>query len=118
MGGGNISDRRNHPRGLTGLQDAVAGLSTEPGLAVLRVVGLGDEGEVTGDLPVVGDHKALPLELPELDILKFKLTRDNGREEQENKRAWKRRNLVRDHPRDIPRHTDTGFREIRRRKNE
>lgn len=76
----NVSDRREHLRRLTGLQEAVAGLGAEPGLAVLRVVGLGDEGEVTGDLPVVGDHEALPLEPPELHVLKFKLTRDNGRE--------------------------------------
>ena len=59
--------------GLTGLQEAFAGLSPEPGLAVLGVVELGDEEEVTGDLAVVGDHKALSLQLPELDVLKGEL---------------------------------------------
>ena len=61
--------------GLTGLQEAVAGLGPQPGLAVLRVVEFGDEGEVTGDLAVVGDHEALPLQLPELHVRKLELMR-------------------------------------------
>lgn len=40
---------------------------------VVVVIQLGDEGEVAGDLPVVGDLELLLLQLTELHVLKFKL---------------------------------------------
>lgn len=39
--------------GLTWIQHPIAGLSSQPRLAILRVIKFGDEGEVTGYLPIV-----------------------------------------------------------------
>lgn len=60
---------------LTWLQVTFTRLSPKPWLAVLPVVELWDEGEVTGDLPVVGYLELLLLQLTELYILKVKLQR-------------------------------------------
>lgn len=58
---------------LTWLQVTFTRLSPEPRLTVVGVVELWDEGEVTGDLPVIGDLELLLLQLTELHILKLKL---------------------------------------------
>lgn len=60
-------------RSLTWLQVSLAGLGPQPGFAVLRVVQLGDEGEVAGHLAVVLDDNLLFLELAESHSLKLKL---------------------------------------------
>lgn len=58
---------------LTWLQVTLTGLGSQPWLTVVVVIQLGDEGEVAGDLPVVGDLELLLLQLTELHVLKFKL---------------------------------------------
>lgn len=58
---------------LTWLQVTFTGLSPKPRLAVVGVVELRDEGEVTGDLPIIGDLELLLLQLTELHILKLEL---------------------------------------------
>lgn len=58
---------------LTWLQVTFTRLGPKPWLTVVDVVELWDEGEVTGDLPVIGDLELLLLQLTELDILKLKL---------------------------------------------
>lgn len=58
---------------LTWLQVTLTGLGSQPRLTVVVVVQLGDEGEVAGDLPVVGDLELLLLQLTELHVLKLKL---------------------------------------------
>lgn len=60
---------------LTWLQVTFTRLSPKPWLTVLSIVELWDEGEVTGDLPVVGYLELLLLQLTELYILKVKLQR-------------------------------------------
>lgn len=75
-----MSFPRHAPR-LTWLQVALAGLGSKPRFAVLVIVELGDEGEVAGDLPVVGDLELLLLQLPKLHILKGKLQNKEGKED-------------------------------------
>ena len=58
---------------LTWLQVTFTRLSPKPRLTVVAIVELWDEGEVTGDLPVIGDLELLLLQLTELHILKLKL---------------------------------------------
>lgn len=58
---------------LTWLQVTFARLGPKPWLTVVAIVELWDEGEVTGDLPIIGDLELLLLQLTELHILKLKL---------------------------------------------
>lgn len=58
---------------LTWLQVTSTRLSPKPGLTVLLVTELWDEGEVTGNLSIVGYLELLLLQLPELHVLKVKL---------------------------------------------
>lgn len=58
---------------LTWLQVTFTRLSSEPWLAVVGVIELWDEGEVTGDLPIIGDLELLFLQLTELHVLKLEL---------------------------------------------
>lgn len=58
---------------LTWLQVTFTRLSSKPWLAVVGVIELWDEGEVTGDLPIIGDLELLFLQLTELHVLKLEL---------------------------------------------
>lgn len=58
---------------LTWLQVTFTRFSPKPWLAVVAVIELWDEGEVTGDLPIIGNLKLLFLQLTELHILKLEL---------------------------------------------
>lgn len=58
---------------LTWLQVTFTRLGPKPRLTVVAVVELWDEGEVTGDLTIIGDLELLLLQLTELHILKLKL---------------------------------------------
>lgn len=58
---------------LTWLQVTFTRLSPKPWLTVVAIIELWDEGEVTGDLPIIGDLELLLLQLTELHILKLKL---------------------------------------------
>lgn len=58
---------------LTWLQVTFTRLGPKPWLAVVAVIELWDEGEVTGDLPVIGNLELLFLQLTELHVLKLEL---------------------------------------------
>lgn len=58
---------------LTWFQVTFTRLGPKPGLTVVGIVELWDEGEVTSDLPIIGDLELLLLQLTELHILKLKL---------------------------------------------
>lgn len=57
----------------TWLQVTFTRLSPKPWLAVVVVIELWDEGEVTGDLPIIGNLELLFLKLTELHVLKLEL---------------------------------------------
>lgn len=58
---------------LTWLQVTFTRLGPKPWLAVVVVIELWDEGEVTGDLPIIGNLELLFLQLTELHVLKLEL---------------------------------------------
>lgn len=69
----NLHQRATTAAKLTWLQVTSTRLSPKPGLTVLLVTELWDEGEVTGNLSIVGYLELLLLQLPELHVLKVKL---------------------------------------------
>lgn len=58
---------------LTWFQVAFTRLGPKPWLAVVSVIELCDEGEATGDLPIIGNLELLLLQLTELHVLKIEL---------------------------------------------
>lgn len=58
---------------LTWLQVTFTRLSSKPWLAVVSVIELWDKGEVTSDLPIIGNLELLFLQLTELHVLKLEL---------------------------------------------